>query len=153
MILILRLSICDVTFKSFIDHVVSTLHVPGRRERFVMIFFIIYGLNILIKFQVSEWETTKWRPKWYQRGVHPRSWWSHRGISYATAHKLADQFHDFALNCLKIYFIHQSNWDEVVDNFDDMNLREELLRGIYAYGFEKPSAIQQRAIIPCIKGK
>lgn len=81
MILILRLSICDVTFKSFIDHVVSTLHVPGRRERFVMIFFIIYGLNILIKFQVSEWETTKWRPKWYQRGVHPRSWWSHRGMS------------------------------------------------------------------------
>merc|ERR1712106_104232 len=25
-------------------------------------------------------------------------------------------------------------------------------RGIYAYGFEKPSAIQQRAIVPCIKG-
>jgi translation initiation factor 4A len=46
----------------------------------------------------------------------------------------------------------ESNWDEVVDNFDDMNLREELLRGIYAYGFEKPSAIQQRAIIPCVKG-
>ena len=34
-----------------------------------------------------------------------------------------------------------------------MNLREDLLRGIYAYGFEKPSAIQQRAIIPCIRGK
>ena len=33
-----------------------------------------------------------------------------------------------------------------------MNLREDLLRGIYAYGFEKPSAIQQRAIPPCIKG-
>ena len=33
-----------------------------------------------------------------------------------------------------------------------MNLKEELLRGIYAYGFEKPSAIQQRAIIPCVKG-
>ncbi|CAL1281028.1 unnamed protein product [Larinioides sclopetarius] len=46
----------------------------------------------------------------------------------------------------------ESNWEYVVDNFDDMNLREELLRGIYAYGFEKPSAIQQRAIIPCIKG-
>ncbi|CAL1281027.1 unnamed protein product [Larinioides sclopetarius] len=45
----------------------------------------------------------------------------------------------------------ESNWEYVVDNFDDMNLREELLRGIYAYGFEKPSAIQQRAIIPCIK--
>ncbi|XP_065887274.1 eukaryotic initiation factor 4A-I-like [Dysidea avara] len=47
----------------------------------------------------------------------------------------------------------QSNWEEIVEKFDDMNLREELLRGIYAYGFEKPSAIQQRAIIPCIKGR
>lgn len=46
----------------------------------------------------------------------------------------------------------ESNWNEVVDSFDDMNLKEELLRGIYAYGFEKPSAIQQRAILPCIKG-
>merc|ERR1719244_1260504 len=45
-----------------------------------------------------------------------------------------------------------SNWDEVCENFDDMELREELLRGIYAYGFEKPSAIQQRAIVPCIRG-
>jgi len=46
----------------------------------------------------------------------------------------------------------ESNWDEVCENFDDMELKEELLRGIYAYGFEKPSAIQQRAIVPCIKG-
>ena len=45
-----------------------------------------------------------------------------------------------------------SNWDEVCENFDDMELREELLRGIYAYGFEKPSAVQQRAIVPCVKG-
>jgi len=45
-----------------------------------------------------------------------------------------------------------SDWDEVTDNFDDMCLTEKLLRGIYAYGFEKPSAIQQRAIMPCIKG-
>lgn len=46
----------------------------------------------------------------------------------------------------------ESDWKEVVDNFDEMNLKEELLRGIYGYGFEKPSAIQQRAILPCIKG-
>ncbi|MGH0183348.1 UNVERIFIED_CONTAM: hypothetical protein FKN15_021790 [Acipenser sinensis] len=46
----------------------------------------------------------------------------------------------------------ESNWNEIVDSFDEMNLRETLLRGIYAYGFEKPSAIQQRAILPCIKG-
>jgi len=40
-----------------------------------------------------------------------------------------------------------------IKNFDDMGLREDLLRGIYAYGFEKPSAIQQRAIIPIISGR
>ena len=44
----------------------------------------------------------------------------------------------------------ESNYDKVTDSFDDMNLGEDLLRGIYAYGFEKPSAIQQRAIVPCI---
>jgi len=47
----------------------------------------------------------------------------------------------------------ESNWEQVVDSFDEMNLREDLLRGIYAYGFEKPSAIQQRAIIPCVLGR
>ena len=34
-----------------------------------------------------------------------------------------------------------------------MDLNDELLRGIYAYGMEKPSAIQQRAIYPCINGR
>jgi superfamily II DNA/RNA helicase len=34
-----------------------------------------------------------------------------------------------------------------------MELPEELLRGIYSYGFEKPSAIQQRAIRPTISGR
>jgi len=43
-----------------------------------------------------------------------------------------------------------SNWDEIVETFDAMELPEELLRGIYSYGFEKPSAIQQRAIRPTI---
>ncbi|CAA3015968.1 eukaryotic initiation factor 4A [Olea europaea subsp. europaea] len=33
-----------------------------------------------------------------------------------------------------------------------MGLQENLLRGIYAYGFEKPSAIQQRRIVPFCKG-
>lgn len=46
----------------------------------------------------------------------------------------------------------ESNYDETVDSFDEMNLKPELLRGIYAYGFERPSAIQQRAIMPVIKG-
>ena len=33
-----------------------------------------------------------------------------------------------------------------------MGLRDELLRGIYAHGFERPSAIQQRGIMPVIRG-
>ncbi|VDN02274.1 unnamed protein product [Thelazia callipaeda] len=45
----------------------------------------------------------------------------------------------------------ESNWDFVCESFDEMGLKESLLRGIYAFGFEKPSAIQQRAIIPCTK--
>jgi len=47
----------------------------------------------------------------------------------------------------------EGNWDQVVESFDQMALKEELLRGIYAYGFEKPSAIQQRAIVPCCQQK
>jgi len=46
----------------------------------------------------------------------------------------------------------ESNWDQVVTSFDDMHLKDELLRGIYAYGFEKPSAIQQRGIMPVLAG-
>ncbi len=38
-------------------------------------------------------------------------------------------------------------------SFDDMNLNKSILRGIYAHGFEKPSVIQQKAIIPLISGK
>lgn len=40
---------------------------------------------------------------------------------------------------------------DVVEKFDEMNLRDELLRGIYAYGLESPSAIQQRAIMPMVE--
>ncbi|KAL0463811.1 UNVERIFIED_CONTAM: Eukaryotic initiation factor 4A-8 [Sesamum latifolium] len=45
-----------------------------------------------------------------------------------------------------------TSYDEVYDSFDAMGLQENLLRGIYAYGFEKPSAIQQRGIVPFCKG-
>ena len=46
-----------------------------------------------------------------------------------------------------------SNWDEAIETFDAMEIPEELLRGIYSYGFEKPSAIQQRAIKPTMLGR
>jgi len=42
---------------------------------------------------------------------------------------------------------------EVVPVFASMGLKEDLLRGIYDYGFEKPSAIQQRAIVPIVSGR
>lgn len=39
------------------------------------------------------------------------------------------------------------------ENFDEMGLPENLLRGIYSIGFERPSAIQQKAIHPIVQGK
>ncbi|KAJ9058785.1 RNA helicase [Entomophthora muscae] len=42
---------------------------------------------------------------------------------------------------------------KVAGSFDEMGLNEDLLRGIYAYNFEKPSAIQQRAITQIIGGR
>ncbi|CAE7242434.1 EIF4-A [Symbiodinium sp. KB8] len=41
----------------------------------------------------------------------------------------------------------------VFESFDDYELDENLLRGIYSYGFEKPSAIQQRGIKPILDGR
>lgn len=40
-----------------------------------------------------------------------------------------------------------------VATFDEMGLDERLLRGIYSYGFEKPSAIQSVAIRPIVAGR
>jgi len=39
------------------------------------------------------------------------------------------------------------------ENWDDLNLNQNILRGIFAYGFEKPSPIQKKAIKPIIEGK
>ena len=38
-----------------------------------------------------------------------------------------------------------------IDNFEDLNLKETLLRGIYACGYENPSSIQKKAILPMIE--
>jgi superfamily II DNA/RNA helicase len=37
--------------------------------------------------------------------------------------------------------------------FDSLGIKEEILRGVYAYGFEQPSAIQVKAIPHIIEGK
>ncbi|PON90008.1 Eukaryotic initiation factor [Trema orientale] len=44
------------------------------------------------------------------------------------------------------------SYDEACESFDDMGLKENLLRGIYAYGLIKPFPIQQKGIIPFCKG-
>jgi translation initiation factor 4A len=43
--------------------------------------------------------------------------------------------------------------EEEKKNFDDFNLNDKLLRGIYSYGFENPSAIQSKAIPIILTGK
>lgn len=42
---------------------------------------------------------------------------------------------------------------EIINSFDDMGLKENLLRGIYSYGFETPSMIQSKAIVPISSGR
>ena len=41
---------------------------------------------------------------------------------------------------------------EEVDSFDELGLKETLLRGLYGYGFEKPSKIQKRAVPMVLTG-
>jgi translation initiation factor 4A len=41
----------------------------------------------------------------------------------------------------------------VTATFDEMGLPDDLLRGIYSYGFERPSAIQSKAIMPVVQGR
>ena len=41
---------------------------------------------------------------------------------------------------------------KIYENFEDLELKDNLLRGIYAMGYEKPSAIQQKAIKPFLEG-
>lgn len=46
--------------------------------------------------------------------------------------------------------IFETNWTDEVQSFDELGLKEEVLRGIYGYGFEKPSQIQKIGILPVI---
>ena len=36
--------------------------------------------------------------------------------------------------------------------FDNMDLKLNLLKGIFSHGFEKPSPVQKKAIVPIVKG-
>lgn len=43
--------------------------------------------------------------------------------------------------------------EKQINSFDELDISAELLRGIYGYGFEKPSPIQARAILPMMEGR
>ena len=61
----------------------------------------------------------------------------------------------FKITCNIVIFLAFGSIFHVQGLFDYncFQVKTPLLRGIYAYGFENPSAIQQRAILPAIKGK
>ena len=42
---------------------------------------------------------------------------------------------------------------QIFNSWDELDIDSDLLRGIYAYGFEKPSPIQAKAICPIKEGK
>lgn len=50
---------------------------------------------------------------------------------------------------------HEKNEDNInsINSWDDLDIKTELLRGIYSYGFEKPSPIQRKSICPILEGK
>ncbi|OHS99811.1 ATP-dependent RNA helicase eIF4A [Tritrichomonas foetus] len=47
----------------------------------------------------------------------------------------------------------EANWDERVDDFDQMDLKPELLHDVFSYGFKHPSEIQALAIKPIELGR
>lgn len=52
--------------------------------------------------------------------------------------------------------VNEDNYDSSFEfsNFDELeNIDKNILRGIYSYGFEKPSPIQRKAIKPIVAGR
>ncbi len=41
----------------------------------------------------------------------------------------------------------------IINKWDDLNLSDEILQGIYGYGLEHPSPIQSKAILPVMSGR
>ena len=40
-----------------------------------------------------------------------------------------------------------------IETWEDLNCKTSLMRGIYSYGFENPSPIQKKAIVPMLGTK
>ena len=48
--------------------------------------------------------------------------------------------------------IEESSGINEIKFFENLNLKDEVLKGIYSYGWERPSAIQSKAILPVLQG-
>ena len=47
----------------------------------------------------------------------------------------------------------EANWNERIEDFEQMGLNENIVRGIFTYGFKRPSEIQSLAIKPICDGR
>ncbi|CAF1679846.1 unnamed protein product, partial [Adineta ricciae] len=47
----------------------------------------------------------------------------------------------------------KSEQNGTIDKFDNLNLNESLLRGIYQYGFDSPLEIQRKSLQSCLSGR
>ena len=54
---------------------------------------------------------------------------------------------------LEVEKSNELEYNEEINNWDELDIDSNLLRGIYSYGFEKPSPIQKKAIKPIIMGR
>ena len=48
---------------------------------------------------------------------------------------------------------YESSKYEDIESFEDLEIDENIIRGIFSYGFETPSPIQKKAILPILDGK
>ena len=49
-------------------------------------------------------------------------------------------------------YLPQIEIPKIIESFEDVNLKDDLLRGIYAYGWDKPSQIQRKGIPAILTG-
>jgi len=57
---------------------------------------------------------------------------------------------DKPLNIQNGLILNENESDTTISTWEELNIDEKILRGIYASGYERPSPIQQRAIVPIL---
>jgi translation initiation factor 4A len=78
---------------------------------------------------------------------------SYYSVKYNNRHSEMPSVASFSLGSSASFSALVSDDVSRFKSWKDMNLRENLLRGIYNYSNESPTEVQQKAIMPCIEGK